>query len=103
MARSVAGADERPAHVSPVAPEHWPASACHLKHRPNLVTRRESAKKNDCGNSKRLKDPFNMKVRCHPDQDLVQEAKKAPQLSKEDGTAQTLDTDMLALLWVEDQ
>lgn len=85
-------------------PEHWPASAYHLIHRPDLVAQRETAEKNDNGNNERLKDPFNIKVRCHRDQDLVQEVKKAPQLTKEDEDGmETLDTDMLALRWVEDQ
>uniref|UniRef100_A0A0P4WJL7 Uncharacterized protein n=1 Tax=Scylla olivacea TaxID=85551 RepID=A0A0P4WJL7_SCYOL len=85
-------------------PENWPASAYNLIHRPDLVAQRDTAAKNEDTDNGRLKDPFNIKVRCHRDQDLAQEVKKTSHLSKEDEDGmETLDTDMLALRWIEDQ
>lgn len=84
-------------------PQDWPASAYHLIHRPDLVAHREEAAKNE-DNGKKPKDPFNIKVRCHRDPDSVQEVKKVSQPSKEeDDGMETLDMDMLALRWCEDQ
>ncbi|XP_069957197.1 anaphase-promoting complex subunit 1 isoform X2 [Cherax quadricarinatus] len=79
-------------------PQNWPASAYHLIHRPDLVAHREEDAKNENDSGKKPKDPFNIKVR-------MQEEKKVSQSStkeEEDGM-ETLDTDMLALRWREDQ
>lgn len=85
-------------------PQDWPASAYHLIHRPDLVAHREEAAKNEKETGSRGKDPFNIKVRCHRDPDSTQEARKVSPTSKdeEDGM-ETLDMDMLALRWREDQ
>ncbi|XP_045597695.1 anaphase-promoting complex subunit 1 isoform X2 [Procambarus clarkii] len=79
-------------------PENWPASAYHLIHRPDLVAHREGDAKNEGDGGKRSKDPFNIKVR------MQEEKKPSPSSTKEDDDGmETLDTDMLALRWREDQ
>ncbi|KAG7158322.1 Anaphase-promoting complex subunit 1-like [Homarus americanus] len=78
-------------------PQDWPASAYHLIHRPDLVAHREEAAKNESVSGKKSRDPFNIKVR-------MQEEKKVSQASKEEEDGmETLDMDMLALRWREDQ
>ncbi|KAK7071553.1 Anaphase-promoting complex subunit 1, partial [Halocaridina rubra] len=87
-------------------PQDWPESAYHLIHRPDLVVHREEAEKHGSkiAPGRKIKNHFNIRLRCQRDSDSAQEVKKLSQYAKEENDGmETLDIALLGLRWNKDQ